>query len=296
MDNDTDFGNDYDGGSDDFDSSEIESGSERATNAEDTHDDQMGAVVELLRGNSEPADSLVASGKTGGMEAGTSYSTDSHGRREAGDAPSQGGEGLGEYSTDTIYSQDVKYQMQQAEERWNTAHAQVAQLDEMLQNNEITPEQHHSMSHDLGVMAGQARVAAMSARIQQLEHGQQRDAQFKDLESLGGDFSPERRGETMQSIVNFVTESGLDRAVLQGVETKDEVMFLHNAMKNAKRVEELEMQLAGKSQKLREANRALGNDRRKGQKSAQLGMKHDNHLEQVMDILSGINSKGGRRR
>ena len=69
-------------------------------------------------------------------------------------------------------------------------------------------------------------------------------------------FSPERRSETLKAVADYAMERGISREVLEGVETAQEVAFLFNAMKNEQEVKDLKLQLAGKSQKLREANRA----------------------------------------
>lgn len=279
---DDDFDTDYESG--------VPEGNTDTENVGDRSMSEVDAVADLLMGGD-------GSGHTpkendSGFR---SRDLDSHGRVDHGDTKQE----APQQTSQTIYSQQVAEQMTSAADTWDKAHKQNARLDEMLKNNEISQEDHFAATHQLGQLAASAKEQMYQARIAQLEHGSQREAQFKELESLGEDFSPEKRDDTLRAIVNYASERGISHDVLSGVETKQEAEFLYNAMKNEQTVKELKLQLAGKSQKLREANRALGKGRHTAQKSSQLGTRSgtDTQIEQVMQILAGADApKGGRRR
>ena len=280
------YDDDFDGGDIDIDTSNDMGVPESAQeNATDRSVSEVEAVMDILQGGdgkgykAKPNDSgmrsrdLDANGNPDYSRGGTSTET-------AQEAP---------IGSATIYSQEVKGEMQDLAQQWDQVNANNRRADEMLRNGDITPEQHHQITFELGQHAGAMQRRAYELRIMELEHGAQLDAQHKELESLGEDFSPDRRTDTMKAMVDFARENGIGDDVLRGVETKDEAKFIYDAMKNAQKVKELELRLAGKSQKLREANRALGKGRRTGQRASQTGAvdKQSAMIDQVAALLRG---------
>jgi hypothetical protein len=221
---------------------------------------------------------------------------DAHGRIDHGDtkqeAPQQ------QETSQTIRAGAVSQAQQEALNTWNEAHKNNERLDEMLRNGEIDQKTHYEASFQLGQIAANAKEQLYMSRIAELEHSNQLHGEYRKLESLGEDWSPENRKATMKGIVDFALQRGIDPETLAGVESASEAEFLYRAWKDSETAERQRLELASLKQRNRELTRQMKGRQRKAQKSSQLGTRSgtEQTIEQVMDILANAGApKGGRR-
>lgn len=202
----------------------------------------------------------------------------------------------GSNENQTIYSQQVREAQQTAASEWEGAHKENERLNDLFASGQLSAEDHYRLTHEQGVRASQAKELMMTARIRELEHEQQKASVIQSLADLGDEFSPERIDDTFRSIVDHAKSKGISEEVLAGVENRQELEFLYNAMQNEKKLQAAEMELKAARAMLRKQSKQLKGRREKQTRDASVGVKNRDTLDQVMEILAGADApKGGRR-
>lgn len=263
----------------------------------DTVESELDAIADLLGGNSEKADALAAQREKTGARSKVSRQSinlDSHGHKvfhESSAAPEPKAE-----ERETIYSSQVREAQDTATQMWEQAHRENQRLTELYESGQLSHSDYMSQTHALGVQAGQAKAMAMQARIAELEHGQQKEAQHKALEArLGEAWSPENRQQTMKDMVDWATRAGVSIETLAAVETEDEAMAIYKAMKNEKELEATKLELKAARAMLKKQSQQLKGRRRKMSKDASTGMRNADAIDQVSQLLAEHGITGGRR-
>lgn len=292
MDN-TEINDGYESYDDDFDSG-IDSADDVGSynNAEAATADTTDLVARLISGEdiSEEETESVKSRNSGRVM--TSRSVDGDGRPDWGtDSRSQGDDGGSDKPdvNNTIYHQQVQQQGAYAASEWQSAHQEAQRLQDMFESGQLSAEDHHRLSYEQGQRAAAAKEGMYMARIQELEHGQQRQAQMKLLETeLGADFAPDKVTTTMHDMVDFARKNGISDDVLQGVETVQEAKFIYDAMKNQSELERAQIELKAARQMLKKQNQALKGRRLKQHKDANVGQKNRDTIDEVAELLAEL--------
>ena len=289
----TEINDSYDDYSDDFDTG-IDAADDVGTSSDNTRKttDQIDAVADILMG-----------GDGGGYKAPekhvgvTTRDIDRHGNPDYGNASelteSQSGAGKVTkygYDIESPMGHEVKRTAEAAQQQWDRAHQVSRDIEQAFRDGNLTQEEAHHAQQQAGMMAGQARYAAMEAELAARDVQAHHAASYKAIAAEIGLKDPndfEALNVELKAVVNFLRESGVAESDLVTVEDPAIVITAHKAMKAIENDAAQRGQIIQQKKLIRSLKKQLGIDEGRARKSNQMGSRHGtgNQIDQIAALL-----------
>ena len=289
----TDINDSYDDYSDDFDTGiDVADDVGTSTDSSQKTSDQIDAVADLLMGGD--GGGYTAPEKDSGVRT---RDLDNHGNPDYGNASdateSQSGKGKVTkygYDIDSPLSSDVAEYQRQAQEQWDRAHQTSREIEQALRDGNLTPEEAEIAQQRAGMMAGQARYAALEAELAARDVQANYAKSYKAIATEIGMKDPndfEALNVELKAVTDFLRESGVADSDLTAIDDPAIVITAHKAMKAIENDAAQRGQIIQLKKMNRSLKKKLGIDQGRAQKSNQIGTKHgtENQIDQVAALL-----------